>query len=288
MEAAIPNNEEARLDSLYQYEILDTPAEPVYDDITLIASTICGMPISAISLVDKNRQWFKAIIGLDAKQTPRSEAFCAHAILDNQTLVINDALQDERFSDNKLVLSDPGIRFYAGAPITTPDGNALGTLCVIDQKANALNDTQIKALEALARQVAVLLELRIVGLKARREEVQKTALLAKELLLDNAAAGVVLVKNRVIQHCNFHFEQMFGYHHGELVGKNTRIFYRSEEEYNALGISGYEKLKAGDLSPTHITCQRKDNTTFPATISGYAIDVENPLAECVLTIANIA
>lgn len=288
MEAAIPNNESERLDALKQYEILDTPPEQVYDDITYIASTICGMPISAISLIDQKRQWFKSITGLNATQTPRDQAFCAHAILKDETLIVNDATQDERFIDNALVTNDPAIRFYAGSPIIMNDGMKLGTLCVIDQKPNALNDAQIKALEALARQVATLLEMRLIALKARKEEAKKPTLLAKELMLDNAAAGVALVKNRIIQNCNFHLEQMFGYGHGEMVGQSMQIIYASEADYVEIGKVGYAQMKRGDFSPIHISFKRKDGTIFPATISGYAIDVENPLNECVLTIANIA
>lgn len=286
MEAPIPKNEASRLEALYQYEILDTLPEQVYDDITFLASHICGMPISAISLIDKNRQWFKSIKGLDAKETPRSVAFCAHAILDSQTLVVNDATKDNRFVDNQLVTEDPRIRFYAGAPIITPDGQTVGTLCVIDQKINSLEPAQLQALEALARQVAMLLQMRLIGLKALKEEAQRAILLEKELLLDNTAAGIVYLKNRIITRCNPYFEQMFGYKPGQLLGQYTQILYATIEQYEEVEQVNAERLKHGDLTPLEVKYKHRDGSIFSGLLSGYAIDSENPLKESVWTIIN--
>lgn len=160
MNAPIPCNEAERLEALRQYRILDTAAEQSFDDLTSLASFICECPIALVSLVDEKRQWFKSRVGLDVAETHRDFAFCAHAILAEGTMVVSDATQDHRFANNPLVLAAPNIRFYAGAPLLTPEGHALGTLCVIDQKPHPLAPEHKQALEVLARQVSYLLELR--------------------------------------------------------------------------------------------------------------------------------
>jgi signal transduction histidine kinase len=154
------DNELNRLLALRQYNILDTPTEKDFDDIVFVASQICGVPISLISLIDSDRQWFKSKIGIDAAETSRKIAFCDHAIRGNQTFIVEDTHKDDRFKDNPLVKSDPKIRFYAGALLTTADGYNIGTLCVIDQKPIQLTSVQLQSLEALARQVVSLFELR--------------------------------------------------------------------------------------------------------------------------------
>jgi GAF domain-containing protein len=153
MKAPLPANETERLKALYQFEILDTLAEQVFDDLTLIASRICDTPIALISLIDEDRQWFKSRIGLDAQETPRDLAFCSHAILQHEILEVKDATQDRRFADNPLVTGDPRIRFYAGAPLLTGEGYGLGTLCVIDRMPRELTPKQREALQALSRVV---------------------------------------------------------------------------------------------------------------------------------------
>ncbi|MFY7829284.1 MAG: ATP-binding protein [Flectobacillus sp.] len=157
----LPSNESARLEALRSYVILDTLPERDYDSITQIAQEICQTPISLISLIDKDRQWFKSVKGLEAQETPRELSFCGHTILNpNEPLIVENASEDERFFDNPFVTNDPGVQFYAGVPLVTSMGYALGTLCVLDSKPRSLEDDQIEALKALANQVINQFELR--------------------------------------------------------------------------------------------------------------------------------
>jgi len=153
--------EKDRQQALKSYSILDTLPDEDYDNLTAIASEICGTPISLISLVDSKRQWFKSHHGLDIRETPVEYSFCAHAIFEpNKLMVVEDASKDVRFRDNPLVVGEPFIAFYAGVPLLSPEGFPLGTLCVIDRKPRQLSESQKQSLEALAKQVIKLLELR--------------------------------------------------------------------------------------------------------------------------------
>ncbi|MBB1485232.1 response regulator [Oceanospirillum sediminis] len=158
--ADLPADEKQRLQALFDYDILDTEAEKVFDDLTRLASEICDTPIALISLIDPERQWFKSARGIDASETSRDIAFCAHAIHQRHIFEIPDATQDIRFHDNPLVTGEPNIRFYAGAQLITPEGYAIGTLCTISDKPKILNDQQRNALEILSREVISQLELR--------------------------------------------------------------------------------------------------------------------------------
>ena len=158
--AHVSEEERERLLALHRYRVLDTPPEENLDAIVLLAAQACGVPISQITLVDSDRQWFKASVGVTATQTPRDVSFCSHAIRGRELMVVPDATDDPRFAQNPLVLGEPRIRFYAGVPLVTPDNHALGTLCVIDRRPRELSPIQTMALQALARLVMSELELR--------------------------------------------------------------------------------------------------------------------------------
>ncbi|MFN8791349.1 MAG: ATP-binding protein [Bdellovibrionales bacterium] len=225
-----PKNENERLNALRSYRILDSQPEQQYDDICKLASLVCGAPISVISLVDESRQWFKAKVGLDAPETSRDVAFCAHAILDQKKpFIVPDATKDPRFSDNPLVTGGPQIQFYAGTALVTSDGYPLGTLCVIDKKPRQLSAHQIEALESLGRQVILQLELR----RAHTVERQRTDELEQHHLryrmmaeriqatLNACLDGVVTTDyDGKILDWNPQAERMTGWSHQEVVGRS--------------------------------------------------------------------
>jgi GAF domain-containing protein len=160
MTATMPSTETARVAALNRYAILDTEPEQSFDDLVVLASFVCRTPIATLSLVDDHRQWFKSKVGVEVRETPRDISFCAHAIQQDELFIVPDALQDPRFKDNPLVLGDPHIRFYAGAPLIDEDGYALGTLCVMDRQPRELDDTQKEALRSLRRLALSQIELR--------------------------------------------------------------------------------------------------------------------------------
>ncbi|KQQ54405.1 histidine kinase [Pseudomonas sp. Leaf127] len=182
--APFPSNEDERALSLEHLRVLDSAPEAEFDDIVMLASALCDTPIALVSLVDRERQWFKACVGLDARETHRDLAFCAHAILaPTDVLMVEDARLDARFQESALVLGPPYIRFYAGAPVIDDRGHALGTVCVIDTRPRTLTDAQQSALQALARQTASLLQLRLLRdqREHRAERLEKELAQAKAL-----------------------------------------------------------------------------------------------------------
>lgn len=191
----IPLNEPSRLLALQSYEIMDSGQELRYDDITLLASRICRTPMALITLINEDRQWFKSKVGLAGTETPRELAFCAHAIVEpDKVLTVVDARVDDRFSANPVVTGDPYVRFYAGAPLVSADGHALGTLCVIDREPRHLEPEQKDALLALSRQVMALLEERrtSAALRGAMQALTRSEALFREAY-ENAPIGIALV-----------------------------------------------------------------------------------------------
>jgi hemerythrin-like metal-binding protein len=171
--APLPDNEAERLQALRDFGILDTPPETAFDDVTALAAYLCKRPMALVSLVDADRQWFKSKRGLEVSETPRDVAFCAHAILNPaQVMVVPDAQRDDRFADNPLVTSAPHIRFYAGAPLVTADGLALGTLCVLDREPGEITPAEIDQLQTLARHTVAQLEQRRGDVALLRAELE--------------------------------------------------------------------------------------------------------------------
>ena len=224
--APLPPDESARLQALSEYDVLDTLPELEFDDLTLLASHVCQTPIALISLIDPERQWFKSKVGVEVNETPRDIAFCAHAILEQKTFVVGDAASDPRFADNPLVTKDPHIRFYAGAPLVTKEGHALGTLCVIDRVSRDFDQKAQDALQALARQVMAQLELR--RLISSRQAVLE-ALRESEERFDLAIKGTndgIWDWMDITQDAEWwspHFYHLLGYHANEVPASQSKF-----------------------------------------------------------------
>lgn len=225
MQAPLPTpNETLRLERLHRFGVLDTLPQEAFDHITTLASAICGTPIALISLVDQDRQWFKSRIGLQAQQTPRELAFCAHAIhTPHDIMEVEDATRDERFHDNPLVREAPGIRFYAGMPIVTEDGLAMGTVCVIDQQPRQLTEVQRQALRSLASLVLSLLEreeLHQRKLTAQAQEARQQSVMLTSLTLAGLDLKSFVDTNLVYRYVNQCYLDYWNKKSEDIVGRS--------------------------------------------------------------------
>ncbi len=235
-----PENESARLDNLRSYQILDTPPSPKFDQLVELAAEICQMPMSLVSLIDTERQWFKARFGVDLEETPRELAFCSHAILQPEPLIVHDASDDPRFEDNDLVLNDPSVRFYAGIPLQSPQGYALGTLCVIDHRPRELSPFQLSVLKRLAAQVIDLLELHRLMLVNREQRARY------ESALESAEVGLWELPDQAGARgwCNPQLYRLLGYADGEVDFGPDELMRRIHPD--DAGLVGLLGLKQGD------------------------------------------
>ena len=209
---ATPSRELSRLAALLRYDILDTPSEDTFDDFTYLAAQICGTPIALISLVDEHRQWFKSRFGLEVNQTPREISFCTHTIEGSGFFEVEDARLDPRFQQNPLVTGEPRMRFYAGTPLTSPDGYNLGTLCVIDHQPRQLDTAQREALKRLGRQI-----MRLFGERLQAQRYAEQAAMQQALLNSAASAMLVTTADGFISAVNPTAERLFGYSEAMLL-----------------------------------------------------------------------
>ncbi|MDQ3257562.1 MAG: PAS domain S-box protein, partial [Acidobacteriota bacterium] len=239
MKAPLSETESDRLEILRQHRILDTAPEQVFDDLTALASQVCGSPISLISLIDEERQWLKSKVGVGFTEVKRDISFCAHTILQPGLMMVRNTTKDERFADNPLVMGDPRVRFYAGVPLTSLEGAMLGTLCVIDLKARDLSAALQETLLALARQAAAHLRLcRVsIDLIQRNDELSQEVLERKRFekrlresearyrtVTESASDAIITVDDGdKILFTNWATENVFGYIASEMIGARLTL-----------------------------------------------------------------
>jgi len=246
--AAIPHNESARIDALKRYGILNTPSDEVIDGITQVAADLCETPIALVSLIDPERQWFKSRTGLSTQETSRDIAFCTHAIQNPDALMeVEDASLDERFCDNPLVTGEPYIRFYAGKPLVTPDGFALGTLCVIDNKPRTLSRTQRNGLIRLSKVVIDLFNERYHSKLSSIDYVVEQSLVHGFLITDPAQ------EDNPITYVNKAMEQMTGYSSEDILGKNCRFLQGENTDRDSI-----ERIKEAIATQQSVTVTLKN------------------------------
>jgi PAS domain S-box-containing protein len=214
-----------RLAALDGYAIMDTAPEQEFDDLVRVAAQVCGAPIALVSLVDSERQWFKAALGIEAKQTPRDIAFCAHAIQHRGVFLVEDATKDRRFANNPLVTGEAGLRFYAGEPLETPEGLPLGTLCVLDTEPRSLTTEQQFALKTLARQVASQLELRKALAQQKSSEERHRRIL--ESAIDYGIIAMDLAG--LVTSWNEGAHRILGWTEREMCGRSCEVFFTPED-----------------------------------------------------------
>ncbi|HEY0393614.1 MAG TPA: ATP-binding protein [Candidatus Elarobacter sp.] len=268
--APIPHAEERRLAALQEYDLLDTPSEPLFDAFTRLASSLCETPMSLITLIDTDRQWFKSAVGLELRQTAREIAFCAHTILGEGIFEIDDATADPRFADNPLVTGDPHIRFYAGAPLLARDGEAIGTICVLDRHARTLTPQQRKSLAAIAAAVMEQMEARraLLQLVADSERAQRrldlfsAAIEAAQDPITILQPGATPGDGATVVYANEAYLRMKGAaRRDDVIGHNVNEFYGPKTDRSKLTAMRVE-LMAGRPARVEYISYRLDGTSY--------------------------
>ena len=250
----LPIEEEYRLSTLHALGLLDTPPDERFDAITRTTATLFGAPISLVSLVDANRQWFKSRVGLDILETQRDISFCGHAILGNQVFVVEDTRQDSRFQDNPLVTGAPFIRFYAGRPLSAPNGQRIGTLCVIDRRARPFTPDQRDLLDQVGRWAEAEISLITERMALPRYLGHVLGLLAQPVLLADA--------NGRVQFTNAAVTELLGYKPEDLLGQPlTSVIHESERQRITAELAALERVGSDFASLEHGTAVvSKDGT----------------------------
>jgi PAS domain S-box-containing protein len=276
MNPPIPLSENARLQALHRLNVLDSEAEQVFDDIVHLASHLCGTPVAMISLIDESRQWFKSSVGAPVREMPRSESFCAHAICEldlTRVFEVSDASLDPRFAKWSFVADQPHVRFYAGAPLVSEDGHALGTLCVVDLKARTLTEQQGRSLKILARSVVAQLELRY---QAKVTKEKSDALTASEeryrMVVEGALDAVVTMNSRgQITAWNRQAEAIFGRSAADVMGKGLHdvIIPAAMRESHQRGLQGFLSTGVGPVlnNRVEVTALRANGEEFPVELT---------------------
>jgi len=293
MQAPLPDNEDSRLQALRDYEILDTAAEAEFDDFTALAAHICGAPIALISLLDEDRQWFKSKVGLGIGETPRDQAFCAHALDQPGVFTVPDAQADARFADNPLVTGETAVRFYAGAPLLTAKGHALGTLCVLDHVARTLTPEQASALQALSRQVIARLELRRLLADHRKAEQELRASEALKATILRSALDCIITIDQAgkVLEWNPASEVTFGYRRDEAMGRDLAdlIVPPALREAHRGGMAHYLATGEGPVleKRIEISAVRSDGSELPIELAIMPILLEDTAPVFTATLRDI-
>ena len=236
----LPEREKRRLAALAQYEIWDTPREEAFDEIAQLVAAICEAPVAVVNLIGEGRQFFKAEVGLGVRETPLDTSFCAHAILENDFLLVPDATKDPRFACNPLVTGEPNLRFYAGALLKSTDGLPIGTLCVLDYRPRNLTDVQERAIRVLARQVMMQLEQRLATRRVVASEARQRA------IVDSARDFAIVATDLdgSIVEWSYGAERVLGWPESEAIGESTSVFFTDEDR--AAGVPAREMKSAGE------------------------------------------
>ena len=269
----LPDNETLRLEAVRQLHVLDTPANNAFDRLTQLARELFGVPIALVSLVDSDRQWFKSNLGLNASETPRCVSFCAHAINTDHTLVVNDTLEDSRFTGNPLVEAAPHIRFYAGCPLRPLDNLPVGTLCIIDRQPRAFSAQEQRILESLAGQAEELLRQHKL-----RADLARTASRFEALFSSSAVAKVRIDRSGIIIATNQAVLDMLGYQQGDVVGRNIAMLTPPEiaahhDSFIHRHLSGAEPKIIG--KGREVEALHKDGRRIPVHLAVNAIHDEH-------------